>query len=160
MLTSPEAFLLGLIKGTSSLFRRTIASFCTTICHFSESLQVGLIALGVIDFNFLSYQNYQLKNDIGEIYDLNDNYNNNNYDKKTDKNDSNNNSDKNDNSNKIKDEKKDEKKDIRMKNVLRTGQRGTFSATAGRPKGGMDGLRQGSERCSALILILSLVNFI
>ena len=148
MLTSPEAFLLGLIKGTSSLFRRTIASFCTTICHFSESLQVGLIALGVIDFNFLSYQNYQLRNDIGEIYDLNNNYNNDNYDEKSDKNDSNNNSDKNDNSNKIKDEKKDEKKDIRMKNVLRTGQRGTFSATAGRPKGGMDGLRQGRERCS------------
>ena len=60
IMTSPEAFLLGTIRGTSSLVRRTIASFCRSVSHFSESMQVGLIALGVIDPTSLSLHLYQL----------------------------------------------------------------------------------------------------
>ena len=63
IMTSPNAFLLGTIKGSSSLVRRTIASLCTTISHFSESMQVGLIALGVIDPTFSSMHLYQLMDD-------------------------------------------------------------------------------------------------
>ena len=59
-MTSPEAFLVGTIRGTSSLVRRTIASLCRSVSHFSESMQVGLIALGVIDPTSLSLHSYQL----------------------------------------------------------------------------------------------------
>ena len=59
-MTSPEAFLIGTIRGTSSLVRRTIASLCRSVSHFSESMQVGLIALGVIDPTSLSLHLYQL----------------------------------------------------------------------------------------------------
>lgn len=49
MAYDPAAFGQGLIMGTSSLIRRTLASLLTSLCHFSVSLQIGLSALGVVD---------------------------------------------------------------------------------------------------------------
>ena len=47
--TSPTAFALGVVQGMSSLMKKTVSSLCITASDFSESLQVGLIALGVVD---------------------------------------------------------------------------------------------------------------
>ena len=46
---SPEEFAMGVLRGTSSLLRKTVASVCSTAGHLASSLQVGLITLGVID---------------------------------------------------------------------------------------------------------------
>lgn len=54
--TSPLAFLSGVIRGTSSLTRRTLSSMCDTAGDLSEALQVGLLALGVVDSSFASQQ--------------------------------------------------------------------------------------------------------
>ena len=47
--TSPTAFALGIAQGMTSLMKKTVSSLCITASDFSESLQVGLIALGVVD---------------------------------------------------------------------------------------------------------------
>jgi hypothetical protein len=49
LMKSPEEFLLGVLRGSKSLVRTVIASFCTSAAHMTSSLQVGLIALGVVD---------------------------------------------------------------------------------------------------------------
>ncbi len=49
LLTSPEAFVLGVLRGSKSLVKSVIASFCTSAGHLTSSLQVGLITLGVVD---------------------------------------------------------------------------------------------------------------
>ena len=49
LITSPEAFGMGLLRGTSSLLRRTVASLCVWCSNVSGSLQVGLVTLGVVD---------------------------------------------------------------------------------------------------------------
>jgi len=49
LMTSPQAFGSGVVKGFSSLLRFTAVSLCSTIGHFSSSLQIGLVTLGVID---------------------------------------------------------------------------------------------------------------
>ena len=54
--TSPLAFLSGVVRGTSSLTRRTLSSMCDTAGDLSEALQVGLLALGVVDSSFASQQ--------------------------------------------------------------------------------------------------------
>lgn len=47
--TSPAAFAFGIAHGMSSLLKKTVSSLCVTASDLSESLQVGLIALGVVD---------------------------------------------------------------------------------------------------------------
>lgn len=47
--TSPTAFAFGIAHGMTSLLKKTISSLCVTASDLSESLQVGLIALGVVD---------------------------------------------------------------------------------------------------------------
>lgn len=49
LMTSPQAFGSGVVKGFSSLLRFTAVSLCSTVGHFSSSLQIGLVTLGVID---------------------------------------------------------------------------------------------------------------
>ena len=49
LMTSPQAFGSGVVKGFSSLLRFTAVSLCSTIGHFASSLQIGLVTLGVID---------------------------------------------------------------------------------------------------------------
>ena len=49
LLTSPEAFIVGAARGTNSLVRTLVASVCATAGHLANSLQVGLLALGVVD---------------------------------------------------------------------------------------------------------------
>ncbi|KAJ1440218.1 hypothetical protein B484DRAFT_320058, partial [Ochromonadaceae sp. CCMP2298] len=46
MTLSPQAFLLGAMRGTSSLVRSLLASVCTSAGALASSLQVGLVALG------------------------------------------------------------------------------------------------------------------
>ena len=60
--TSPLAFLTGILRGTSSLTCRTLSSMCDTAGDFSEALQVGLLALGVVDPSFASQQLQRLTN--------------------------------------------------------------------------------------------------
>jgi vacuolar protein sorting-associated protein 13A/C len=49
LLTSPEDFVLGVLRGSSSLVRNVVASVCATAGHLMNSLQVGLLALGAVD---------------------------------------------------------------------------------------------------------------
>lgn len=49
MAYDPAAFGQGLVMGTSSLVRRTLASLLTSMCHLSVSMQIALSALGVVD---------------------------------------------------------------------------------------------------------------
>ncbi|RYH32534.1 hypothetical protein EON65_00390 [archaeon] len=49
LLSSPEDFALGVLRGSSSLVRNVVASCCATAGHLMNSLQVGLIALGAVD---------------------------------------------------------------------------------------------------------------
>lgn len=51
LMTSPQAFGSGVVKGFSSLLRFTAVSLCSTVGHFASSLQIGLVTLGVIDFD-------------------------------------------------------------------------------------------------------------
>lgn len=47
--TSPQAFALGIVQGSLSLFRTVVASLCTTTGNLATSLQSGLITLGAVD---------------------------------------------------------------------------------------------------------------
>lgn len=49
LITSPQAFVGGIVCGTSSLVCCTVASVCTTVSHVSSSLQNGLAASGLLD---------------------------------------------------------------------------------------------------------------
>ena len=49
LLTSPQAFVLGVLRGSSQLVRTVLASLCATAGSLASSLQVGLVALGVVD---------------------------------------------------------------------------------------------------------------
>ena len=83
--TSPTAFALGVVQGMSSLMKKTVSSLCITASDFSESLQVGLIALGVVDpslsslelFTSSSFQYPTIKNIQNENENENENRNEN-----------------------------------------------------------------------------------
>ena len=83
--TSPTAFALGVVQGMSSLMKKTVSSLCITASDFSESLQVGLIALGVVDpslsslelFTSSSFQYPTIKNIQNENENENRNENEN-----------------------------------------------------------------------------------
>ena len=53
LMTSPAAFGEGVLRGSSSLIRRTIASFCNTASTMAGSMQVGLVTLGVVESPYL-----------------------------------------------------------------------------------------------------------
>ena len=49
LLESPREFGMGVLRGTSSLLRKLIASLCATGGQLAATLQGGLVALGVVD---------------------------------------------------------------------------------------------------------------